>query len=197
MMKFDGFLPGAVLVILVVTVLFALYGDNFVTRSSTSAAMQADVPVQTMFGAPPQAQQGGPQFVTIANPAGTGLDGIAMEQGRSAMVAPPGNDFAPEAPPNFIPKKLAVDEAHWMGMDVRRLDHEMRVKLRYPAGLHGMLVGQVSMESSMSGLLGGDVITQVNNIPVATLEEFQAATKTVKDLKEASMTVLRKTNVID
>lgn len=239
-MKFDGFFPGVVLIILAVTVLFALYGDNFVKQPATSAALQTDgtpaegagiasfrapgvpidagaianmqnmnpmnaaqladrgnvVPVQTMFGAQPQ--QGAPQFVAIANPAGMGMNGIAAEQGRPAPVGMPGgNEFAPEVPPNFIPKNMAVDEAHWMGMDVRKLDHELRVKLRYPAGLLGIIVGQVSMESSMSGLLAGDIITQVNNISVTTLEEFQAATKTVKDLKESSMTVLRKTNVMD
>ncbi len=268
-MKFDGFFPGVVLIILAVTVMFALYGDNFVTRSSSNTALQADgtltsvpgigvgnfpapgVPndagaianmqnmnpmnaahldsggnaaaVQAMFGAPQQ--PGGPQFVAIANTTNMGMNGVAMDPGQPAMAGSPppgnefnmgmngvamdqgqpamagsplpGNEFAPEVPPNFIPKNMAVDEAHWMGMDVRRLDSELRGKLRFPSGLLGILVGQVSMESSMSGLLGGDVITQVNNIAVSTLEEFQAATKTVKDLKESSMTVLRKTNVMD
>ncbi|KAF0191444.1 MAG: hypothetical protein FD165_1778 [Gammaproteobacteria bacterium] len=239
-MKFDGFFPGVVLIILVVTVMFALYGDNFVTRSSSNTALQADgtpipgtavgnfpapgVPidagaianlqnmnpmnaaqldpagnpaaVQAMFGAP---QQGGPQFVAIANTTDMGMNGVAVDpvQPTVAGSPPPGNEFAPEVPPNFIPKNMAVDEAHWMGMDVRRLDSEMRAKLRFPSGLLGILVGQVTMEASMSGLLGGDVITQVNNIAVPTLEEFQAATKTVKTLQESSMTVLRKTNVMD
>lgn len=227
MIKFDGYLPAIVLIILAVTMLFALYGDKFMTAPATNAMYPSEVPTGTAAQGPEglvaanQALSGGnigaapvqtmtgagsqpPQFVTVAGQQ-MALDagGMAMSPPQTAAMTPDmtapvtANDFAPEVPPNFVPKNMAVDEAHWMGMDVRRLDHEMRVKLRYPAGLRGILVGQVTMESAMSGLLGGDVITQVNNIAVTTLEEFQAASKTVKDLKESSLTVLRKTNVMD
>ena len=103
---------------------------------------------------------------------------------------------APKAP-NFIPATVDLYEAHWQGMDTRLLTAELRRKLRFPQGLQGILVGEVSLAAGRSGLLGGDVIIAVENQPVGTLEGFQEATRAVADRTQATLTVLRKSGPKD
>jgi len=101
------------------------------------------------------------------------------------------------APPNFVPETLQLYEAHWQGMDVRLLTSELRRKLRYPVGLAGILVGEVTLAAARAGLLGGDVIIAVEGQPVTELAGFQEATRVVANRTQASLTVLRKSGVID
>ncbi len=99
---------------------------------------------------------------------------------------------APKAA-NFVPASVQLYEAHWQGMDTRLLTAELRRKLRFPEGLEGVLVGEVSLAAGRSGLLGGDVIVAVEGQPVSTLETFQEATRAVADRTQATLGVLRKT----
>ncbi len=94
---------------------------------------------------------------------------------------------------NFVPATVELYEAHWQGMDTRLLTAELRRKLRYPEGLEGVLVGEVSLAAGQSGLLGGDVIVGVEGRPVTTLESFQEATRAVADRTQATLQILRKT----
>ena len=103
---------------------------------------------------------------------------------------------APKAP-NFVPQVVQLYEAHWQGMDTRLLTAELRRKLRFPEGLEGILVGEVSLAAGRSGLLGGDVIVAVEGQPVSTLETFQEATRAVADRTQATIAVLRKTGPKD
>ncbi len=101
---------------------------------------------------------------------------------------------APETatPGNFIPKNIALSEAHWQGMDTMRLTSELRRKLRFPRGLKGIMIDEVTLNSAASGFLAGDVIVTVNNDRVTTLEEFQQSSRKVRTLSQVPMTVLRK-----
>ena len=95
-------------------------------------------------------------------------------------------------PGNFIPKKIALSEAHWQGMDTMRLTSELRRKLKFPRGLQGIMIYEVTLNSANSGFLAGDVIVKVNNDRVTTLEEFQQSSPKVRNLNRVPMTVLRK-----
>ncbi len=108
--------------------------------------------------------------------------------GPDRWTAPPS-----ATPENFIPEKIALSEAHWQGMDTMPLTSELRRKLRLPRGLKGILIDEVTLNAVKSGLLAGDVIVQVNNDPVTTLEEFQRSSRTVRNLNQVPLTVLRKT----
>ncbi|MEI8395115.1 MAG: magnetosome magnetite formation protein MamP [Rhodospirillaceae bacterium] len=103
---------------------------------------------------------------------------------------------APKAP-NFIPASVQLYEAHWQGMDTRLLTGELRRKLRFPQGLAGLLVGEVSLEAGRSGLLGGDVIVAVEGQPITSLESFQDATRLIADRTRATIEALRKTGPKD
>ena len=95
-------------------------------------------------------------------------------------------------PGNFIPKKIALSEAHWQGMDTMRLTSELRRKLKFPRGLQGIMIDEVTLNSANSVFLAGDVIVKVNNDRVTTLEEFQQSSRKVRNLNRVPMTVLRK-----
>ncbi len=128
-----------------------------------------------------------PLGIVAATPAapksGGGIDG-AVEA------------VAPKAA-NFVPTVVQLYEAHWQGMDTRLLTAELRRKLRFPEGLEGILVGEVSLAAGRSGLLGGDVIVAVEGQPVSTLEAFQEATRAVAERTQATIAVLRKTGPRD
>lgn len=120
-----------------------------------------------------------PQAAPVAMPvlaANTGVQPLAAE---------------PEAP-NFIPRKLQVFEGHWQGMDGRLMTGELARKLNYPAGLQGVLLGEVTLNAATSGLLGGDIIVRIEDIPVTNMENFQAATREIANRAEARISVLRK-----
>ncbi len=101
-------------------------------------------------------------------------------------------ETAAQVPPNYLPAKIELYEAHWQGLDARKLDAELRKKLKFTPGLKGLLVGEVSLAAGDSGMLAGDVIVEVNGNPVATLEEFQRQTRLVRDEQTAKVKVHRK-----
>jgi hypothetical protein len=94
----------------------------------------------------------------------------------------------------FMSRDIEFYEAHWQGMDVMLLDAELRQKLRYPKSLKGIIVGEVTLNASLSGMLGGDVIIAVEGNRVTTLRGFRRETRTVQTRNHAALTVLRKTN---
>ncbi|CAH2598662.1 Multi-heme protein MamP [Rhodovastum atsumiense] len=95
--------------------------------------------------------------------------------------------------PNYLPATVQLFEVHWQGLDGRELTAELRRKLRYPQGLEGILVGEVTLTAARAGLLGGDVIIAVAGQPVTTLAGFQDATRAIANLKQTTVTFLRKT----
>ena len=131
---------------------------------------------------------GAPVGMVAAAPAAPRIGGGLVDGAVEAV--------APKAP-NFVPPTVQLYEAHWQGMDTRLLTAELRRKLRFPEGLEGILVGEVSLAAGRSGLLGGDVIVAVEGQPVANLETFQEATRAVADRTQATIAVLRKTGPKD
>lgn len=130
------------------------------------------------------------------------IHGMALwadEDGMVGAATPPGQGAAPVeniAPPNsgiFMARHQRLYEGHWQGMDVMLLDAELRQKLRYPHGLKGVIVNEVTLASALSGILGGDIIIAIEGQPIATLEDFKRETYEVRTRNHAAITVLRKT----
>lgn len=110
-------------------------------------------------------------------------DAVGLDTRTVPLTATPGN---------FIPKQIELSEAHWQGMDTMRLTRELRRKLKFPRGLKGILIDEVTLNAVKSGFLAGDVIVQVNNDRVTTLEEFQQSSRKVRNLSQVPLTVFRK-----
>ena len=140
-------------------------------------------PVATPAGGP--SQQLAVQPVAAAIPAAVPLE-------TAALPDPPTTAPAATEPPNYVPRDVQLYEAHWQGMDTRLLDAELRQKLKYPRGLEGILIGEVTLNAAEAGLLAGDVIIEVQGEKVTTLEQFQQRTRAVRNRRDATITLLRK-----
>lgn len=112
----------------------------------------------------------------------------------AGISAPPPQSAAASTPGNFIGDAIALAEAHWQGMEAVNLTSELRRKLRYPQGLEGLLIDEVTLNAARSGFLAGDIIVSVGNDRVATLEEFLRSSMKFRDTTQAPITVLRKTD---
>jgi hypothetical protein len=123
------------------------------------------------------------QVVQVAQPSS-----LAPESTALAVEPMP---FSPIAP-NYIPKNLQLFEGHWQGMDGRLLTDELSQKLRFPRGLKGVLLGEVTLNAARSGLLGGDIVIKVEGLPVPTIEEWQRVSRGLANRTEALLTILRK-----
>ena len=95
-------------------------------------------------------------------------------------------------PANYIPRRLKVFEGHWQGLDARLLTVELARKLKFPPNLRGALLGEVTLNAANAGLLAGDVITKVEDVPIASIEDLQEASRMVMNRSEAHLTVIRK-----
>lgn len=119
---------------------------------------------------------------------------VAQPRAQNPQAQPADADPTAEVAPNFIPSEVQLYEAHWQGMDVKLLTEEIRRKLKYPRGLEGVLVGEVTLNAARAGLLGGDVIISIDEDRVTTLEQFQQGSRNVRNAPQVSLSVLRKTD---
>ncbi|SCA56625.1 LemA [Candidatus Terasakiella magnetica] len=144
-----------------------------------------------------------PVQIQTPQPAGLGTPAPVQSQAQTQTQASPSAQFQkplsqlimPEAPsdvpPNYIPKSVQLFEAHWQGLDSRAWTDELRGKLKYPKGLTGILVGEVTLHAAEAGILAGDIINKVGDMKVATLEEFQEATRAVRTQKNVQLRLMR------
>ncbi|OEJ67300.1 magnetosome magnetite formation protein MamP [Magnetovibrio blakemorei] len=181
------------------------YSGAMASQSMTSASAQAQMGAPMMYAQTPaqllaqnqaqtQAEQAqAPTF--MADPMGNPLQAPSFVNvaapPRSGASDPTLNETGQDVP-NFLPQNIQISEAHWQGMDVTILTAELRQKLRYPRGLLGLLVDEVTLNAARSGLMAGDIIVNVGNVPVTTLEEFQQATRMVRNMEKVELTSLRK-----
>lgn len=117
-----------------------------------------------------------------------------MGQPNDGAVAAQPVDRGPKEllTPNYMARKLKVFEAHWQGLDGRLMTGELARKLSFPAGTRGLLVGEVTLNAALSGVLAGDVVTKVEETPVVTVEDFHMGTRQIASRNEGRLTVLRK-----
>ncbi|MBW7995931.1 MAG: hypothetical protein FVQ81_05025 [Candidatus Glassbacteria bacterium] len=101
-----------------------------------------------------------------------------------------GNSALPTPAQQRASRKVLV-EGHWLGMELIPITPELARMYNLPAGVSGLLVDEVTLEAAESGLLAGDVLQSINNIPVANLRDFELATRKVELLPTATLGVLR------
>lgn len=150
---------------------------------------------------PPMSVPGGSSAPgAMAGPMGGAAPMAPMIQAVQPAVAAPRPDMATQqtgpnvisTPTNFINDKIKLAEAHWQGMEAVSLTSELRRKLRYPQGLEGLLIDEVTLNAARSGFLAGDIIVSVGNERVVTLEDILRSSMKVRDLNQVPVTVLRK-----
>jgi hypothetical protein len=182
------------IVIAGVVILAGFFNNEFSLKPSafTPSAI-ANAPVATAVIAANDPRR----FTSPSNSPGF----VSMVQSPGAASTSPGliNVAQPfveqektNTPANFIPANIELSEAHWQGMDVTKLTAELRQKLRYPRGLLGIMIDEVTLNAAGSGFLAGDIITHIEKIPVTTLEQYQQASRSVRSQRKATLTVLRK-----
>ncbi|MBF0255416.1 MAG: PDZ domain-containing protein [Gammaproteobacteria bacterium] len=130
---------------------------------------------------------------------GGGLMANNAEQANAVAPQPGhlGTQMENIAPPDsgiFMARNIALYEGHWQGMDVMLLDAELRQKLKYPMGLRGVIVNEVTLNAALSGILGGDVIISIDGNPVIDLESFKRETYNMRLRNHAPIKVLRKSD---
>jgi len=82
-------------------------------------------------------------------------------------------------------------EGHWLGMETLDLTPSLRQIYRIPSDLQGVIVDEVTLESAESGILAGDVITEIQGQRTGTLAEFLSATMRVCESERAQLVVYR------
>lgn len=117
--------------------------------------------------------------------AANGPNGVQSANNEVFNLAAPGSG-------NFVPSRMKLYEAHWQGMDVMKLTAELRQQLGYPRGMQGVIINEVTLNAALSGMLGGDIIVAIKDMPVTELESFVEASRQVKNLRHAAVTVMRK-----
>ncbi len=132
--------------------------------------------------------------------ADEGAEGAAATPNLNALVHPNGAEVVNIAPAGsgiFMARDIQLYEGHWQGMDVMLLDAELRRKLKYPLGLKGVIINEVTLNSALSGMLGGDVVIAIEGQPITSLEDFQQQSYLVRQRNHVAVTVLRKTDELN
>jgi ferredoxin len=87
-----------------------------------------------------------------------------------------------------VPTK-ALDEGHWIGLEVIPLTPAVAKANKIPPEVTGALIDEVTLLSAESGLNAGDVVTAIDGRKVKDLMSFWAATKEVAESNRATITV--------
>lgn len=83
-------------------------------------------------------------------------------------------------------------EAHWIGLEAGPLVPAVASANNIPSDVSGVFVDEVTLVAADSGLLAGDVITEVNGNQVFDLKSFKQATKQVALANHAQLTIFRR-----
>jgi membrane-associated protease RseP (regulator of RpoE activity) len=145
--------------------------------------------------ASPQVAAVGAAFVPVAAPmvpSPGDLQPFTAPFQPPAALGPTAPNTSDAVAANYIPRTVKVFEGHWQGLDSRLMTVELARKLQFPLGLRGVLIGEVTLNAVTAGLMAGDVITKLEDFPIATMEEFQEASRMVMNRNEARLTVIRK-----
>ncbi|MBF0246956.1 MAG: magnetochrome domain-containing protein [Alphaproteobacteria bacterium] len=176
---------GISLAAIAVLLITGLFGDGLGRKAATKDLAAVSAGADMMANEAPAVTP----FVGGIQP---GLGAPVVIQAAAVVEAPPIDETG--GIPPYFPPKLQLSEAHWQGMDVWPLSVVNRKKMRYPDWVEGLLVDEVSLNSARSGMQGGDVIVNVGDAQVKTLEEFQLQSRSWRNAQEVPITVLRKGN---
>ncbi|GAB6051955.1 hypothetical protein JCM17960_07750 [Magnetospira thiophila] len=166
------------------TAAFPLDPQPFANVQPSPIVPQLAVPEQ-----PPQAAaepaQGGPQpWQRRTTAGGAALQGDVRP---TQMV-----DAGQPTVPNYLPQNVLPYEVHWQGLDARQFTTELARKLQFPMWMEGLLVGEVTMNAAASGMLGGDVIVQLEDTPITNLVELHDQSRILEKKKSVKISVFRK-----
>ena len=139
------------------------------------------IPNDTAF--PPGGRQMSQPFPATAGldrnlTAGTGANGTQ----RAAV---------PGAVNAYIDPNIKLAEGHWQGMEAMELTSELKMKLQLPASLNGLMVDEVTLNAAASGLLGGDILVEVDGRRVSSLKELLKESRRVRNRNRVPLTVVR------
>jgi ferredoxin len=87
-----------------------------------------------------------------------------------------------------VPNK-ALDEGHWIGLEVIPLTPAIAKANKIPPEVTGVLVDEVTLLSAESGIYAGDVVVAIDGRKIKDLMSFWLATKEVAESNRATITV--------
>lgn len=121
---------------------------------------------------------------------------VANQTGATAANTPRPRSLGDLADPqkikSYVSRNIRLSEAHWQGLEALPLSTELKLKLQLPMDLEGVLIDEVTLNSARSGLRGGDVLSEVNNQPVKTLEDLVRESKRVQNQPGVNIKAYRK-----
>lgn len=120
-----------------------------------------------------------------------------LEKPTQAFAPPPELppvSRAPERPPQPIKtSKSLFPIRERLGIQVREISPELSKRLSLPTdkGLY-ILVANIDSPAGFANLSGGDILTEINGEPIATIQEAQTAMENISVGAEVSLGVIKK-----
>ncbi len=119
-------------------------------------------------------------------------DTVALSAPRSSLLPPRmGASTGILTPSQQQASQKMIVEGHWVGMEVIELTPALRKIYKIPAGVSGVIVDEITLASAESGILAGDVITDIQGRVVRDLNEYARATEAVRERERARVAVHR------
>ncbi|NBB96788.1 MAG: Do family serine endopeptidase [Alphaproteobacteria bacterium] len=108
---------------------------------------------------------------------------VTLGQRELAETASMASPDAPNADP---------EPSSYLGMDLAPLNDAIRGELDLPPGMRGLVVGGVDPDSDAAskGVLPGDLVTEANQTPVASVSDLQDQADAARDAGRKSLLVL-------
>ena len=154
------------------------------------------IEVPTFLDIPP-AQNPEPPII-VEKPRGQNLDppiplraGGEVAQAAQTVSPMDPNNAGLLSPADQNAASKVIVEGHWLGMELMDLTPALRGIYGLSPDVQGVIVDEITLESAESGVLAGDVITQVGDRPTRDLKEFLRATEAIAGAKTANVVVNR------
>lgn len=108
---------------------------------------------------------------------------VTLGQRELADTTAPASPNAPAPDP---------EPSSYMGMELAPLNDALRAELDLPAGQRGLVIGAVDPDSDAAskGVMPGDLITEANQQPVASVADLRARAEAARDAGRKSLLVL-------
>ena len=138
------------------------------------------------------------QRAILALPVGESVDFVVMRDGKLFLTKVDVEEHAEEVKPAAAVVPAAVNYGA-LGIRVSDLSADAAKRMGLPKEAKGVVVAEVKANSpaAQSGLASGQVILQVNKVPVASAEEFRRAVEQSASEKGAVLHVLRPNGDVD
>lgn len=97
--------------------------------------------------------------------------------------------WGPPPAPSLDPRRFT--EAHWQGIEVIPNTPLVATALKIPPDAKGVIADDVTLPADLQGFQGGDLVTQVAQVPTPDLTSFIAATDWVRDQRQVEVAIIR------